>query len=157
MSNSTIRPRFLCFLGLLVLLVLTLPALAAAEYVSVEGEKVNIRSGPGTDQEILWQVFAGYPLQVLERRGDWTHIIDFEDDKGWIYTPLLGGDKRLIVQVDTANMRVGPGTNYEVMATVRYGVVFEPLERRRDWLKVEHADGTTGWIAARLLWPADII
>lgn len=134
-----------------------LPASAAAEYVSVQREKVNIRSGPGTDHEILWEIFRGFPLQVTERRGEWLRVVDFEGDKGWIYTPLVNKDKRVIVRVNNGNMRVGPGTNYEVMATVRYGVIFEPVERRREWIKVQHADGTTGWISEQLLWPADII
>jgi len=138
-------------------LLFALPAAAAAEYVSIQREKVNIRSGPSTDHEILWKIFHGFPLQVTERRGKWARVVDFEGDRGWIFTPLLSKDKRVIVRVNTANMRTGPGTNYEVMATVRYGVIFEPVERRRDWIKVKHADGTTGWISEQLLWPADII
>lgn len=137
--------------------LLALPASAAAEYVSVQREKVNIRSGPSTEHEILWEIFRGFPLQVTERRGEWLRVVDFEGDKGWIYTPLVNKDKRMIVRVNNGNMRVGPGTNYEVMATVRYGVIFEPVERRREWIKVQHADGTTGWISEQLLWPADII
>jgi SH3-like domain-containing protein len=54
-------------------------------------------------------------------------------------------------------MRGGPGTNHEVVASVRYGVIFEPLERRGDWIRVRHSDGATGWISASLLWPADIL
>lgn len=137
--------------------LLALPASAAAEYVSVQREKVHIRSGPGTDHEILWEIFRGFPLQVTERRGEWLRVVDFEGDKGWIYTPLVNKDKRVIVRVNNGNMRVGPGTNYEVMATVRYGVILEPVERRREWIKVQHADGTTGWVSEQLLWPADII
>lgn len=136
---------------------LLLPGVAAAEYASVQRDKVNIRSGPSTNNEILWEVFRGFPLKILERKGDWARIIDFEDDKGWIYAPLIDGTKRVIVRVKLANLRVGPSTNYEVVATVRYGVVFEPLERRRDWIKVQHADGTVGWMSDSLLWPSDII
>lgn len=156
-KSITLRNALGLPLLLAAALLLLLPATALAEYVSVQREKVNIRSGPGTNHEVLWEVFRGFPLQVLERRGEWARIVDFEGDQGWIYTPLISRDKRQIVRVNTANMRVGPGTNYEVMATVRYGVVFEPLERRREWIKVQHTDGTTGWINDQLLWPADII
>ncbi len=155
-NSSLTRSGRLIPLLLLALSLLAAPALAA-DYVSVQREKVNIRSGPGTDHEILWEVFRGFPLQVTERRGEWARIVDFEGDRGWIYSPLVGSAKTVIVKVNTANMRVGPGTNYEVMATVRYGVVFEPVERRREWIKVQHADGTTGWIHDTLLWPTDNI
>ncbi|MDF1614616.1 SH3 domain-containing protein [Desulfurivibrio dismutans] len=146
--------------GLIIMvaaLLLAMPAPAWAEYVSVQRDKINIRSGPGTDHEILWEVFRDFPLKIVARQGDWAQIVDFEDDRGWIYTPLLDNEKRVIVRVDTANLRVGPGTNYEVKATVRYGVVFEPIERRQDWIKLQHSDGTTGWMSTNLVWPSDII
>lgn len=152
-------PRFSTpgLVTLAAVLLLMFPGVAMAEYVSVQRDKINIRSGPGTEHEVLWEVFRDFPLQITEHRGDWARIVDFENDQGWIYTPLLGNEKRVIVQVEVANLRGGPGTNYEVRATVRYGVVFEPIERRQDWIRLRHRDGTTGWISANLLWPADTI
>lgn len=151
-------PRsILIALAAMLILALALPVAATAEYVSVQRDKINIRSGPGTNHEILWEVFRGFPLKILERRGNWARIVDFENDQGWIYTPLVNRTKSVIVQVNIANLRVGPGANFEVIASVRYGVLFEPLERRQDWIRVKHADGTTGWMSDRLLWPANII
>lgn len=126
----------------------------AAEYVSVSKDGVNLRSGPGTDHEILWEVFKGFPLQVLGHQGKWLHTIDFEGDKGWLYAPLASQKKTVIVKVNLANMRLGPGTNYEIVARVKYGVVFTPMAKQGDWEKVRHADGTTGWITKGLLWPS---
>ena len=157
LPNNLLRfPRLALFI-LTAALLLMLPVTASAEYVSVQQDKVNIRSGPGTDHEIVWEVFRGYPLRITQRQGNWARVVDFEDDPGWIYTPLVDADKRVIVRVDVANMRKGPGTNYEVQAKVNYGVIFEPLERRQNWIRLRHNDGTTGWISASLLWPDDII
>lgn len=128
-------------------------AAVSAEYGSVAKDGVNLRSGPDTNKEILWEVFKGFPLQVLDRQGQWAQVVDFEGDKGWIYAPLLAKQKTVIVKVKTANMRGGPGTNYEMVATVKYGVVFQPLEKDGEWVKVRHEDGTTGWIFEKLLWP----
>lgn len=128
----------------------------AAEIASVKNDQVNIRSGPGTNHEILWEVFKGFPLKILKRENNWAHIIDFEDDKGWIFAPLLSTQNTVIVRVKIANMRVGPSTNYEIMATVKYGVVFKPVESKGDWLKVAHEDGASGWISRELLWPPEL-
>lgn len=125
----------------------------AEEYVSVIKDGVNIRSGPGTDQEILWEVFKGFPLKVIRKQNSWTEVMDFEGDTGWIYGPLLSNQANLIVKVDTANMRVGAGKDYEIVASVKYGVVFTPIEKDGDWIRVRHDDGTSGWIYAQLLWP----
>ena len=127
----------------------------AAEYVTVNKDGVNIRSGPDTNKEILWEVFKNFPLKVLKRDGQWVQTEDFEGDKGWVYAPLLSKEKMVIIKVDAANMRIGAGTNYEVIATVKYGVVFKPLAREGEWVKVEHKDGTVGWLHEKLIWPQD--
>jgi len=142
----------------LLLLVLLLPAAgaAAADYASVSKDGVNIRSGPDNNKEVLWEVFKGFPLQILERQGKWAQVVDFEGDKGWIYAPLLSKTRTVIVKGKDVNLRVGPSTNYEVVATVKYGVVFVPQGREGAWVKVRHADGTVGWLHESLLWPADL-
>jgi len=127
----------------------------AAEYVSVNKDAVNIRSGPSTNSKIIWQVFEGYPLQVKKRDGKWVNVVDFEGDEGWIYETLISSKKSVIVSVDTANMRSGPTTDDAVVATVKKGVVFEPLEMNGDWVKVRYKDELTGWMYNSLLWPAN--
>ncbi len=141
-----------CSITLLSLLSLGLPCLAA-EYVSVNKDGVNIRSGPDTKKEILWEVFKDFPLQILKRDGKWAQTKDFEGDTGWIYSPLLSKQKKVIVKVEIANIRTGPGKNYEQVATAKYGVVFTPTETEGDWTKVSHEDGTRGWIYKKLIWP----
>lgn len=125
----------------------------AAESVSVLKDGVNIRSGPETKKEVLWTVFKGYPLQVTSRQGKWTQVIDFDGDKGWIATELLAKEKTVIVKASSANLRAGAGKDYETVAEVKHGVVFKPLSTEGDWVKVKHADGTTGWMLSKLLWP----
>lgn len=153
----TKRPS-LCRLSLLSILFsaalfLLASTAIADEYASVVKDGANIRSGPNTSSEILWTVFKGFPLQVISRQDKWAEVVDFEGDKGWIATFLLSDQKTVIVKGDSVNMRVGAGIDYEIMAEVKHGVVFKPLETEGEWLKVQHADGTTGWIASRLLWP----
>jgi SH3-like domain-containing protein len=114
-----------------------------------------MRSGPDTKTEILWEVFKDFPLQVITRQGQWVQTVDFEGDKGWIYAPLIANKKTVIVKVKLGNMRLGPGTNYETVARVKYGVVFTPLEREGDWVKVKHEDGTSGWLFKDLIWPGN--
>ncbi|HIJ91359.1 MAG: SH3 domain-containing protein [Desulfobulbaceae bacterium] len=131
----------------------TKPSTSGTEHVSVLKDRSNIRSGPDTNKEILWTVFKGFPLQVIARQGKWAHVVDFDGDKGWITTDLIAKQKTVIVKADTANLRVGAGKDYEIAASVKHGVVFTPLSTEGDWTKVKHADGTTGWILSKLLWP----
>ncbi len=124
-----------------------------AGYASVLKNGANIRSGPDTKKEILWTVFKGFPLQITSHQGKWAQVVDFDGDKGWITTDLLAKEKTVIVKAATANLRVGAGKDYEIVAEVKHGVVFKPLSTEGDWVKVKHADGATGWILSKLLWP----
>jgi len=140
------------FLSFLALTGLALTA-SAAEYMSVSKDGVNIRAGADTKAEILWEVFKDFPLQVLSKDGKWARIKDFEGDSGWIFAPLLSKKQTAIVKVKSANMRSGPGKNYEITATVKYGVVFNLVAQENGWAQLKHEDGTSGWIHASLLWP----
>ncbi|MDH5298211.1 MAG: SH3 domain-containing protein [Desulfobulbaceae bacterium] len=155
MKQQNAHPLQRGLLLALFLVFFTALSAGAAEYVVVNKDGVNIRSAPGTNSEVLWEVFKNFPLQVLERKGQWVQVVDFEGDKGWIFAPLLTREKMVIVKTDSVNLRVGAGTNYEVVATVKYGVVFKPLEAEGDWLKVQHEDGTTGWLNKPLVWPSN--
>lgn len=126
----------------------------ADEYVSVKKDGVNIRSGPSTKNKVIWEVFESFPLQVIKRQDNWAHVIDFEGDKGWIYDTLIHGKKTVIVKVETANMRSGPSKEDQIIATVKKGVVFEPVETQGNWMKLSYKDDITGWIHNSLLWPS---
>ena len=142
--------------SIVVLFLLSLTAAShGAEYVSVKNDAVNIRSGPSTDDKVVWQVFESFPLEIIKREGQWLNVVDFEGDKGWIYEPLVSSKKSVIVNVDTANMRSGPTTNDSIIATVKKGVVFEPLEMKGPWIKVRYKNELTGWLHNSLVWPAN--
>lgn len=49
----------------------------------------NIRSGPGTNHDLVFQAEAGVPFKVLSRKGDWLQIRHADGDKGWIHKKLV--------------------------------------------------------------------
>jgi uncharacterized protein YgiM (DUF1202 family) len=51
-----------------------------------------------------------------------------------------------------ANIRKGPSTRNRIVGSAEYGDLLRTREKRRDWVRVETADGKSGWIARRLLW-----
>lgn len=154
MKTRTIQRFFLA--GVAALFILSLSVAGhAEEYGSVKNDAVNIRSGPSTKSTVIWQVFEGFPLQVIKREGKWANVVDFEGDEGWIYNTLITSKKSVIVTAETANMRSGPSTGDTVIATVKKGVVFEPLEMKGNWIKVSYKNEISGWMHNSLLWPAN--
>lgn len=125
---------------------------SAANMVSVKGPVLNMRSGPGTHNEILWELKKGYPLQVQKRQGRWLKVRDFEGDSGWVARSLIGRAPHHIVKSKVANVRSNPSTNSRIVGKAQYGELVRTQEKRAGWVRVERTDGPNGWISKKLLW-----
>lgn len=124
----------------------------AADFVSVNNDGVNLRSGPDTKYSILYELPEHYPLKVVSRKGEWLKVSDFENDQGWIYAPLVSKDQYVIVTVGEGNIRSGPGINYSKVGSVVREVLLKQIARDGDWIKFEHPQ-LKGWIHRKLVWP----
>ncbi|MEF7617570.1 SH3 domain-containing protein [Aquincola sp. MAHUQ-54] len=131
--------------------LLVSPMAHAREMVSV-AKQVNMRSGAGTQHDALWLLEPGYPLQVVDRRGAWLRVRDFENDRGWVYRPLTNKVRHHVVKSKAANIRQRPSTRAPILGRAVYGEVLKTVERREGWVKVRQSGGTQGWVANRLLW-----
>ena len=49
----------------------------------------NIRSGPSTNEKILFTVEKGIPFKMLKRKDHWLHVEHSDGDKGWIHDSLI--------------------------------------------------------------------
>ncbi len=137
----------------LVLIVFLLSAgVASAERMAVNVPLANVRSGPGTEFKILWKLELNHPVEVLKTSGDWSRFQDYEGDKAWISLKLLSKTPTVIVKKNKCNVRSGPGTDNDIVFTVVKGVPFKVIERKGDWIRIEHSDGDRGWIYASLVW-----
>ena len=143
--------------ALVLSLLLIMRAAAAAEMVSIAGDDINMRSGPGTGHEILWKIDSGFPVEIVSATGEWLQVKDFEDSTGWVHKKTTQKMPYMIVKANKGtdqqiNVRSEPDTNAKVVAKASYGVVFKTLEKKDGWVKVEHGQGVTGWVDGRLLW-----
>ncbi len=147
--------RFSAVLAVLAASAILLVSQAyAADYVSIKGDNVNVRTGAGTDYEVSMELFDGYPLKVIDTQGDWLKVVDFENDSGWIHKSLVTDGNTVIVNGSkNVNMRAEASTNSTVIATVDRGVVLTKIETQGKWQKLKHSSGLIGWIYSPLLWP----
>ncbi|MBI9091907.1 MAG: SH3 domain-containing protein [Desulfobacterium sp.] len=125
----------------------------AGERLCVTSKIANVRSGPGTNQEILWKVETFYPIIVLEKKGSWYKFKDFEGDMGWIHKSIVGKVRSVITVKDNCNVRSGAGPKHAIVfPPVEKGVPFKVLQEKGNWFQVEHGDGDRGWIYKTLVW-----
>jgi SH3-like domain-containing protein len=130
---------------------------ALAEMVAINGNDINMRSGPGTKYKVIWKLGDGFPLKVLKHSGKWLRVQDFEGTIGWIHKAVVNRTPHMIVKVHKKtkkriNVRSGPGTNKRIVAKAYYGVVFKTLGQKNGWVKVSHGRKVTGWVKRSLLW-----
>ncbi|MGB8955626.1 MAG: LCP family protein [Tumebacillaceae bacterium] len=67
----------------------TEPKQDARPKAEVVGEYVNMRQKPGTDQEIIGQVYAGDVVSIEGQDGDWSYVQTQDGMYGYILSSLL--------------------------------------------------------------------
>lgn len=141
--------------ALVALLCSALSASATASAACVKVPEANLRQGPGTDSEISWEVFKYMPLKKIGQKGGWYQVEDVDGDRHWIYGKLLSNSMRCaVVKMEEANVRTGPGTNYEKspLSPVEKYYSFKVIKTQGSWVKVEDEVFNEGWVYKPLLW-----
>lgn len=151
-ATPTYRPHWLVAIAI-ALAGLTFAATAqAATMVSVARNWIYARNGPGTNHQALWQLGRGYPLRVVGRSHGWLKVRDFENDESWVLGKLTNRTPHMVVKVDNAHLRSGPGTKYRIVEQAVYGDTLRTLQVDAKWVKVRTPSGKTAWISRKLVW-----
>jgi len=126
-----------------------------AHSLCVNVAEANLRGGPGTRYEKTWEVYKYMPFQKIAKKGNWYKVKDVDGDTHWVYRKLVTEKfKCAVVKVDKANIRSGPGTNYDKSAispALKYDS-FRVVESAASWVNVADEFGGSGWISKNLLW-----
>lgn len=133
-------------------------------FVSLKSDRVNLRTGPGTDYPTSW-VFrrAGLPVEVVSEFETWRQVRDSEGTTGWVVQSLLSGRRTAIVlpwdEKDAKEgakpkeiaLRKSDSTNSRAVATVEPGVITNLLNCDGRWCEVT-VDTYRGYIMQKQLW-----
>lgn len=152
MSLSTQSLRHTLAIAATAILMLQGGLAQAQSMVSVDTNTLNMREGPTTSSQVLWKLSRGYPLEVVQRQGNWLKVRDFEGDDGWVSRSLTASKPHHVVKSKVANLRSGPGTGYRIKGRLEYGETVRTLGKKGSWVKVRHQEHGQGWVARRLLW-----
>lgn len=138
-------------LGSLLILYSWSPALA--EIVTVAVHTANLRSSPAlTTSNVVLEAPRYYPLLIQKERGDFYEVSDYQGKTGWIQKDQVDRTKGVVVEVESADVRKGPGQGYPVIFRAYGGVSFKVLDESEGWLEIVHESGQKGWIFKPLTW-----
>ncbi|MBT5471194.1 MAG: hypothetical protein HOK41_11380 [Nitrospina sp.] len=149
-----IKSSFLLFLLLFTSIFWGI-ATASSEALCIKNERANLRKGPGTDHEKLWEVFKYMPFKQLGVKGAWKRIQDVDGDIYWVHAPLTTQKyKCAVIKNNKTNLRSGPGTKFPIVpwAPVDKFFSMKVLKIEKDWVHVEDSTGDKAWIFRPLVW-----
>jgi uncharacterized protein (TIGR02594 family) len=133
-----------------------------AKYI-VTTSVLRIRSGPGTTFSIIGTLNKNTIIQGAEIQSDWVHITTADNKTGWSHrnylqlldeTPPPPSGTAYRVDASTLNIRLGAGTNFGVIGSLKKGEIVEGLAITADnqWVQIHKAIGNiTGWSSLKYM------
>lgn len=127
-------------------------------FVSLKADRINVRSGPGRDQDVRWvYTRAGMPVEVTAEYGNWRRIRDWQGAEGWVYHSLLSGKRTAVVvptlKTDLVPLYGSPDVKSAVVARLERGVLGRLESCTGTWCEIR-GKGFEGWIMQIRLWGA---
>jgi N-acetylmuramoyl-L-alanine amidase len=139
--------------------IVSLPVSAAKaeSSVQVSVDKLNVRSGPSLQDQVLTTLPVNSVLPVLAEQGEWLNV-RLPDGRtgwvaGWLVKPTAQANTGLLAESQTTNLnvRTGPGLTYSVIQTINPGTRYPIVQRSGDWLMIELPSQKKGWVASWLV------
>ncbi len=152
MKSLNIKIIFKISMAVFTFLWILPDAAFAQKRLSVNVSIANMRSGPGSNHDVLWQTEQYHPVQIIKKQNDWYQIKDYENDRAWIHKSLLSNIPCAITIKDKCNVRSKPDKKSRILFVSEKGVPFKVIGKKGNWIKIEHSDGDVGWIYKTLVW-----
>ena len=117
-------------------------------------ENLNFRKGPSRDEEIISVHERGSKIEILSESDGWYKVKNSDGEVGWSHSEYIKtSDTKLSWSEkdtngtfkNTANMRKGASTNYEVIKVVEKGEKVKVISALDGWYKYQTSDGEIGW------------
>lgn len=161
MKNRTITRQWkkllLINLGIVLVVFFAFLSLGKHETVSVTAMAMNVRTGPGVDNDISAQVKRGDELVVLKKENKWLQVRLKNRQKGWVASWLIGKDDtspatNIAAKVNTQDtkLREEPNTEGEEITTLKKNKKVMVTSEQGGWSKVTVGQ-QEGWIHSSLL------
>ena len=124
---------------------------AIADTAVIKADRVNIRSEPSLDGEVLAWMKRGETVETRgEARGGFVRIALPAKVAVWVYAPLVDRTARQVKAAE-ARLRVGPGRNYGELGVLKKGAALTEIRESDGWLQVEPPAGFSAYVGAQFV------
>jgi len=117
----------------------------------IRGDRVNIRSQPSLDGEVLVWMKRGETVETQGSSKDGFIRIALPAKVAvWVYGPLVDRASHQ-VKAPEARLRVGPGRNYGELGVLKKGAALTEIRESDGWLQVEPPAGLSAYVGAQFI------
>ena len=120
-------------------------------YLTLRGDKVNLRRGPSLEHPIkLIYKKKFLPVLVIDKSYNFRKIIDHENNSGWIHVSQLSKKKAALNNEDKSVIFKKPSEYSKPLALLEKGRLCLVKRCKNDWCKIKTGK-YTGWIKKKKL------
>jgi len=122
-------------------------------FVSLRGDQVFARTGPGTRYPIKWEYQRkDLPVEIVQEFDTWRKIRDIDSEEGWVHQSLLSG-KRFAIHNgdDQTRLYRKPNDTSRIKAKVEPRAMLGIESCENAWCEV-FSTGHRGYIPQNSLW-----
>lgn len=126
----------------------------ALDYRSVAEGGAILYDAPSAQAKKLFAIGAQYPVEVVVSLENFAKVRDATGALAWIEKKRLADGRWVIVTAPHgADVREGPEASARLVFRAAKDVVLEFVEPAPGgWVRVKHADGSAGFVAAGQVW-----
>lgn len=129
-------------------------------------EAVNVRAESNENSTLVGKLYSGCGGEIIEQTSTWTRIRT-GNLVGWVRNDFLkfGEEAKKLADssvsktatsiADTLRVRMEPSENAGVYTLLARGDEIDAVKEEGEWVKVEFADGTEGYVAAQYVTISD--
>lgn len=120
------------------------------EVVEVSVQKLNLRTGAGTNYPTIQILSKGEKLLVVNDKKGWLEVRLPEDTKCWItkkYIEITNKDKNEgVVKAGRINIRSKPESGENIIGHITEGQTVQIKLEKGEWYQIAPVENLTGWI-----------
>ncbi len=113
----------------------------------------DVYCAPALNAELVTQAVPGETPRVIDQKGKWFHVRQWEGYEGWLYYFCLTKNPEFLIEVESVTVTVAvapirqrPADDAPVIREAVFGCRLPVLDRRGFWVQVNLPDGATGWL-----------
>ena len=131
-------------------------SLPLPRFVSLRGDQVRLRTGPGVQYPIEWIYQRQYlPVEIIAEYRTWRKIRDWQSTQGWVHQSMLSGRRTIIITGKRRSLRSNANAKSAPVAEIEVNAIadLKKCPNESGWCLVK-AKNINGWLRKVEFWGA---